>query len=61
MDLIYQGIITPPSSIYFALEIEQEDYETARNILMQNKILIEKEMSWGKVKLIYFRNISSTS
>jgi hypothetical protein len=39
------GAITPPSSIHFALEIEEVDYEAAKNILIQNEIYIEKEMS----------------
>jgi hypothetical protein len=39
--------ITPPSSIHFALEIEQVDVEAAKNVLIQNKIPIEKEMSWA--------------
>ena len=51
------GAITPPSSIHFALEIEQADYEAAKNILIQNKILMEKEMSWNAGgKSIYFRD-----
>ena len=51
------GAITPPSSIHFALEIEQVDYEAAKNVLIQNKILIEKEMSWDNGgKSIYFRD-----
>jgi catechol 2,3-dioxygenase-like lactoylglutathione lyase family enzyme len=51
------GAITPPSSIHFALEIEQVDYEAARKILIKNKISIEKEMSWGSGgKSIYFRD-----
>ena len=50
------GAITP-SSIHFALEIEQVDYEVARNILKQNGIPIEKEMSWDSDgKSIYFRD-----
>jgi catechol 2,3-dioxygenase-like lactoylglutathione lyase family enzyme len=51
------GAITPPSSIHFALEIEQVDYEAARKVLIQNKIPIEKEMSWdNEGKSIYFRD-----
>jgi catechol 2,3-dioxygenase-like lactoylglutathione lyase family enzyme len=51
------GAITPPSSIHFALEIEQVGYEAARNVLIKNKIPIEKEMSWGSGgKSIYFRD-----
>lgn len=51
------GACTPPSSIHFALEIEQAGYEAAKNLLVQNKIAIEKEMSWGSGgKSIYFRD-----
>jgi catechol 2,3-dioxygenase-like lactoylglutathione lyase family enzyme len=54
------GASTPPASVHFALEIEKEDYENARNILIQNKIEIEKELTWGneKLKSIYFRDPS---
>jgi catechol 2,3-dioxygenase-like lactoylglutathione lyase family enzyme len=51
------GAITPPSSIHFALEIEQVDYEAAKNVLIQNKIPIEKEMRWSSWgRSIYFRD-----
>jgi len=51
------GACTSPSSIHFALEIEQAGYEAAKNLLVQNKIAIEKEMSWGSGgKSIYFRD-----
>jgi catechol 2,3-dioxygenase-like lactoylglutathione lyase family enzyme len=51
------GACTPPSSIHFALEIEQAGYEAAKNLLVQNKIAIEKEMSWGSGgKSVYFRD-----
>lgn len=51
------GAYTPPSSIHFALEIEQVGYEAAKTILIQKKIAIEKEMSWGSGgKSIYFRD-----
>jgi catechol 2,3-dioxygenase-like lactoylglutathione lyase family enzyme len=51
------GAITPPSSIHFALEIEQVNYEVARNVLIQNGISIEKEISWDSGgKSIYFRD-----
>ncbi len=54
------GASTPPASIHFALEIEKEDYENAKNILIQNKVEIEKELTWGneKLKSIYFRDPS---
>ena len=51
------GAITPPSSIHFALEIEQVDYEAARNVVIRNGILIEKEISWGSGgRSTYFRD-----
>jgi hypothetical protein len=51
------GAITPPSSIHFALEIQQAEYEAAKNCLIQNKIVIEKEVSWGsRGKSMYFRD-----
>ena len=51
------GACTSPSSIHFALEIEQAGYEAAKNLLVQNKIAIEKEMSWGSGgKSVYFRD-----
>jgi catechol 2,3-dioxygenase-like lactoylglutathione lyase family enzyme len=55
------GALTPPASIHFALEIKMEDYENARNLLIQNKIEIEKELLWGneKLKSIYFRDPSN--
>jgi catechol 2,3-dioxygenase-like lactoylglutathione lyase family enzyme len=54
------GASTPPASVHFALEIEKEDYGKAKNILIQNKIEIEKELTWGneKLKSIYFRDPS---
>lgn len=51
------GVSTPPASLHFALEIEKEEYEDAKNMLTQNKIDIEKELSWGNaMKSIYFRD-----
>jgi catechol 2,3-dioxygenase-like lactoylglutathione lyase family enzyme len=54
------GASTPPASVHFALEIEKEDYENARNLLVQNRIEIEKELTWGneKLKSIYLRDPS---
>ena len=54
------GASTPPASVHFALEIEKEDYENAKNILILNKIEIEKELTWEneKLKSIYFRDPS---
>lgn len=53
------GAITPPACIHFALEIEDVDYEDWKNILKQNGIYIEMEVSWAEKqdsKSIYFRD-----
>lgn len=54
------GTLTPHASIHFALEIEKNDYENARNLLVQNKIEIEKELTWEneELKSLYFRDPS---
>ena len=61
------GATTPPACIHFALEMEKEDYILSKRMLKNNKIGIEKEMSWRrgggkeeeedeKGKSIYFRD-----
>jgi catechol 2,3-dioxygenase-like lactoylglutathione lyase family enzyme len=51
------GAFTPPSSIHFALEIKQAGYEAAKNVLIQDKVAIEKGMRWSNGgKSIYFRD-----
>lgn len=51
------GAISPPASVHFALEIEKEDYENSKNMLVQNEIEIEKELSWeNESRSIYFRD-----
>ena len=56
-DLPNHGAITPPSSIHFAMEIEEQEYQPCREILGQNDIAIEKEVKWGNnTKSIYFRD-----
>ncbi|MDQ3839996.1 MAG: VOC family protein [Thermoproteota archaeon] len=51
------GVITPPASIHFALEIEKNDYENSKNMLIQKNIAIEKEIVWGNGGgSIYFRD-----
>jgi catechol 2,3-dioxygenase-like lactoylglutathione lyase family enzyme len=52
--------IPPPASVHFALEIDKEDYEKAKEILIQNEIEIEKELTWEneRLKSIYFRDRS---
>jgi catechol-2,3-dioxygenase len=51
------GALTPPSSLHFAMEIEQQEYQVSKQILVSNNIEIEKEVSWNNdVKSIYFRD-----
>ena len=51
------GAMTPPSSIHFAMEIEEKEYQTCKEDLGRNGIAIEKEVNWdGKTKSLYFRD-----
>ncbi len=51
------GAPTPPSSIHFAMEIEEPDYYASKQLLVHNNIVIEKEINWDShVKSIYFRD-----
>ena len=53
------GASTPPSVIHIAFEIESGDYDTAKKLLIQSNIQIEKEVEWGnsiKSRSIYFRD-----
>ena len=50
------GAITPPSMIHFALEIQKEDYEKWKYLLLDNKINIENEIELKYSKSIYFRD-----
>jgi len=51
------GAMTPPSSIHFAMEIEEQEYQPCREVLTQNDIAIEKEVKWSNnTKSIYFRD-----
>ncbi len=50
------GAITPPSIIHFAFEIQKEDYEKWKYILLNNKICIEKEIELKDSKSIYFHD-----
>jgi catechol-2,3-dioxygenase len=53
------GAITPPACIHFALEIEKNDYDNSKNMLIQKNIVIEKEIVWGNGSgSIYFRDPS---
>jgi catechol-2,3-dioxygenase len=51
------GAMTPPSSIHFAMEIEEKEYQTCKEDLGRNGIAIQKEVNWdGKTKSLYFRD-----
>jgi catechol-2,3-dioxygenase len=51
------GAITPPSSIHFAMEIEEQEYEPWKEHLRKKGVAIQKEVNWdGKTKSIYFRD-----
>ncbi|SRR5690606_8771125 len=51
------GAATPPSCIHFAMEIEDADYQRWKELLVKNKVAIEKEVSWKDgVKSLYFRD-----
>jgi catechol-2,3-dioxygenase len=51
------GALTPPSSIHFAMEIEEQEYHASKQLLASNKIAIEKEVNWdSQAKSIYFRD-----
>jgi catechol-2,3-dioxygenase len=51
------GTPTPPSSIHFAMEIEKQEYHANKQLLIDNNIVIEKEVNWNSdAKSIYFRD-----
>jgi catechol-2,3-dioxygenase len=51
------GALAPPSIIHFALEIDEHDYDTAKYMLNEKNIKIEKEVTWQKgTNSIYFRD-----
>jgi catechol-2,3-dioxygenase len=51
------GAMTPPSSIHFAMEIEEQEYQPCKELLVRNGITIEKEVIWNsKTKSLYFRD-----
>jgi catechol-2,3-dioxygenase len=53
------GAMTPPSSIHFAMEIEEQEYQPCKELLARNGIAIEKEVNWNsKTRSIYFRDPS---
>lgn len=51
------GVSAPPSSIHFAMEIEDKDYLKWRERITNNHIKIEKEVRWKeKSRSLYFRD-----
>jgi catechol-2,3-dioxygenase len=51
------GTMTPPSSIHFAMEIEEQEYQPCKELLTRNGIAIEKEVKWNSnTKSLYFRD-----
>jgi catechol-2,3-dioxygenase len=53
------GAATPPSVIHIAFEIEAEEYEKSKELLVENNIQVEKEIAWEndiKSRSIYFRD-----
>ena len=51
------GALTPPSSIHFAMEIEEQEYHASKQLLASNRVVIEKEVNWNsQAKSIYFRD-----
>ena len=53
------GAMTPPSSIHFAMEIEEQEYQPCKELLARNGIAIEKEVKWNcKTRSLYFRDPS---
>lgn len=51
------GTLSPPSSVHFAMEIEEDEYHASKQLLIGNGITIEKEVNWNNhAKSIYFRD-----
>ncbi len=51
------GAVTPPSSIHFAMEIEEPEYQPCKELLVQSGISIEKEVKWNSnTRSLYFRD-----
>ena len=53
------GAPTPPSMVHIAFEIEAEEYEEAKELLVEKNIQVEKEIAWKndiKSRSIYFRD-----
>jgi catechol-2,3-dioxygenase len=53
------GAVTPPSSIHFAMEIEEQEFQPCKDLLARNGVAIEKEINWNSnTKSLYFRDPS---
>ena len=50
------GAFAPPSIIHIALEIDKENYDNAKDTLIEKNIKIEKEITWEKGNSIYIRD-----
>lgn len=53
------GAPTPPSVIHIAFEIDSGEYDTAKKMLIESNVQIEKEIEWDNrigSKSIYFRD-----
>ena len=51
------GAFAPPSIIHFALEIEKQNYDNAKQMLKEKNIKIENEVTWNRgTNSIYFRD-----
>jgi catechol-2,3-dioxygenase len=51
------GAFASPSIIHFALEIDKQNYDTAKHMLNEKNVKIAKEVTWEKdTNSIYFRD-----
>jgi catechol 2,3-dioxygenase-like lactoylglutathione lyase family enzyme len=51
------GAISPPSSIHFAFEIDEQEFSASKEQLARNNIDIEKEVVWDdNTRSLYFRD-----
>ena len=53
------GAPSPPSMVHIAFEIGSEEYENAKQLLLDGNIQLEKEIEWDnnfKSRSIYFRD-----
>jgi catechol-2,3-dioxygenase len=51
------GAQSPPACIHFAMEIREHDYQSWKELLAKNRIVVEKEVDWeGRSRSLYFRD-----